>query len=39
VWHYRDQGREVDQTTEPARNAWQRFKVRLISLLPIDREL
>jgi putative cardiolipin synthase len=39
LWHYREQGREVDQTTEPARGPWQRFKVRLISLLPIDPEL
>lgn len=39
VWHYRDESRDVDETTEPARSAWQRFKVRLISLLPIDPEL
>jgi cardiolipin synthase C len=39
LWHYREQGREVDQTTEPSRSAWQRFKVRFISLLPIDPEL
>jgi putative cardiolipin synthase len=38
-WHYREQGRDVSRTTEPARSAWQRFKVRLISLLPIDPEL
>jgi cardiolipin synthase C len=39
LWHCREQGRDVDHTTEPARNFWQRFEVRLISLLPIDREL
>jgi putative cardiolipin synthase len=39
LWHFREQGRDVDQTAEPARNAWQRFEVRLISLLPIDPEL
>jgi len=39
LWHYREQGQDVEQTTEPARSPWQRFKVRLISLLPIDREL
>jgi len=39
LWHYREQGRDVGQATEPARSPWQRFKVRLISLLPIDPEL
>jgi len=39
LWHYREQGRDVGQAAEPARNPWQRFKVRLISLLPIDPEL
>ena len=39
LWHYREQGRDVGQATEPARSPWQRFKVRLISLLPIDSEL
>jgi putative cardiolipin synthase len=39
LWHYREHGRDVDQTTEPARSAWQRCKAHFISLLPIDREL
>jgi cardiolipin synthase C len=39
VWHYREQGKDVERTTEPARSAWQRFEVHFISLLPIDREL
>jgi putative cardiolipin synthase len=39
LWHYREQGRDVDTTTEPARSAWQRFEVHCISLLPIDTEL
>jgi len=39
LWHFRERGQDVDQASEPARNAWQRFKVRLISLLPIDPEL
>lgn len=38
-WHYRERGQDVDRTTEPARSSWQRFEVRLISLLPIDPEL
>jgi len=39
IWHCREQGHEIDHNTEPARNSWQRLKVRLISLLPIDPEL
>jgi putative cardiolipin synthase len=39
IWHCRVQGNDVDLSTEPARSGWQRFKVRLISLLPIDPEL
>lgn len=38
-WHWREHGQDVDSTTEPARNPWRRFEVRLISLLPIDGEL
>jgi putative cardiolipin synthase len=39
IWHCREQGHDIDHNTEPARNSWQRLKVRLISFLPIDTEL
>jgi len=39
TWHCREQGQDVDHATEPARSAWRRFQVHLISFLPIDREL
>jgi putative cardiolipin synthase len=38
-WSTVDAGRPVSYSVEPARSAWQRFKVRLLSLLPLDREL
>jgi cardiolipin synthase C len=38
-WSTADAGRPVSYSVEPARSAWQRFKVRLLSLLPLDREL
>jgi hypothetical protein len=29
----------VEYTREPARSGWQRFKVKLLTLLPLDGEL
>lgn len=39
VWRTREDGRDVEYSSEPAKNAWQRLKVRLMSLLPLDGEL
>lgn len=39
VWRTEVEGRMVEYTREPARSAWQRLKVRLLALLPLDREL
>jgi len=39
VWHTQEGGNAVDYTREPARSRWQRFKVKLLSLLPLAREL
>jgi putative cardiolipin synthase len=39
VWRTEKDGRMVELTREPARSAWQRLKVKLLALLPLDREL
>jgi putative cardiolipin synthase len=39
IWTTREAGTVVQHETEPARNAWQRMKVRLLSVLPLQREL
>jgi putative cardiolipin synthase len=39
VWHTQEDGKAVEYEREPARSAWQRLKVKLLSLLPLDREL
>lgn len=39
VWQTVEDGHPVELTTEPSRGAWQRFKVRLLALLPLDPEL
>jgi putative cardiolipin synthase len=39
VWRTVDRTQPVETTTEPAHNAWEREKVRLLSLLPIKKEL
>jgi putative cardiolipin synthase len=39
AWDTREDGKAVEYTREPARSAWQRLKLKLLSLLPIDREL
>lgn len=39
VWHTLEEGKAVEYKREPARSAWQRLKVKLLSLLPISGEL
>jgi cardiolipin synthase C len=39
TWTSEQSGRTVRTQTEPARSVWQRLKVRLLALLPVDREL
>ncbi|MGE5667188.1 MAG: phospholipase D family protein [Betaproteobacteria bacterium] len=39
VWRTVEHGKPVEYETEPAASAWQRMKVDLLSLLPLDREL
>jgi len=39
VWDTREEDKPVEYTREPARNAWQRWIVGLLSLLPLGREL
>jgi putative cardiolipin synthase len=39
VWRTVERGKPVEYDTEPAGSAWQRIKVDLLSLLPLDREL
>jgi putative cardiolipin synthase len=39
IWTTQETGTEVHYDAEPARNAWQRTKVRVLSMLPLDREL
>ena len=39
VWRTEEQGRAVEYTREPARSGWQRLKVKLLTLLPLDSEL
>jgi hypothetical protein len=39
VWRTETDGRMVEYTHEPARSGWQRLKVKLLALLPLDREL
>ena len=39
VWQTVEDGHPVELETEPSRSAWQRFKVRLLALLPLDPEL
>jgi len=39
VWHTQVDGKTVEYRTEPARNDWQRAKVNMLSLLPLDDEL
>jgi putative cardiolipin synthase len=39
VWRTVEEGKVTEYTTEPSRGLWQKFKVRALSLLPLDREL
>jgi putative cardiolipin synthase len=39
VWDTRENGNAVEYTHEPARSSWQRFDLRFLSWLPLDREL
>lgn len=39
VWRTQEGADAVEYTTEPARSEWQRFKVKILSLLPLDGEL
>jgi putative cardiolipin synthase len=39
IWYTREVGNDVDYIHEPARSLWQKLKVRLLSLLPLEREL
>jgi putative cardiolipin synthase len=39
IWTTRESGTVVQYPTEPARNSWQRMKVKLLSILPLDKEL
>jgi len=39
VWHTREDGKDVEYDTEPARSDWQRVKVNSMALLPLDKEL
>ena len=39
VWRTQEGGEAIEYDTEPARNDWQRIKVNLLSLLPLDDEL
>jgi cardiolipin synthase C len=39
VWQTKEDSGVVDYVTEPARSDWQRTKVHLLTLLPLDREL
>ena len=39
VWRTEEAGRIVEYTREPARSGWQRLKLKLLAILPLDREL
>jgi cardiolipin synthase C len=39
VWRTEDEGKPVDYEREPAGSEWRRFKVQLLTLLPLDPEL
>jgi putative cardiolipin synthase len=39
AWLTREGGEAIEYDREPARNEWQRIKVDMLSLLPLDREL
>jgi cardiolipin synthase C len=39
VWRTEENGHDVEYTREPARSAWQRLEVKLLALLPLDKQL
>ena len=39
TWRTERDGKVVETSKEPGRSAWQRFEVRALSLLPLDKEL
>jgi putative cardiolipin synthase len=39
MWRTEKDGRMVEYTREPARSGWQRLKLKLLALLPLDSEL
>lgn len=39
VWHTRENDHPIDYLHEPASHAWQRATIRVLSLLPLSREL
>ena len=39
VWRTQEGGNVIEYDTEPARSSWQRLKVNILSLLPVDKEL
>jgi len=39
VWRTKENGQDVEYTREPARSQWQRFKDKVLSILPIESEL
>ena len=39
VWRTRQDGKDLELTKEPERGHWQKFKVDVLKLLPLDKEL
>ena len=39
VWRTQENGADVEYTREPARSGWQRVEVKLLTVLPLEREL
>jgi len=39
VWETREDGKDVEYLQEPARSSWQKFKLTVMSWLPVNREL
>jgi putative cardiolipin synthase len=39
VWKTKEDGKVVEYRKEPARNEWQRMKVKILSVIPLDKEL
>ena len=39
IWRTREDGKDIEYDSEPARSTWQRMQVEFLSLLPLDKEL